>query len=301
MSKIEKYVPLELGLSSDAPGWNSSSSSKNHHNSAVLVPSSDEDGGGEVKKSLSTTDSSSTTPSRHGPICWKCKGSGKVADNNSKSIINKKKNKEKRRKTENGSFIDNINNDSSSSTSCNDENQQKCNYYFKECTVCSGKGTLKQKQKEIISLNQPGMITRKRKCIPGWKANGPIAYGIQQMNEFMLLHYEKQLSLNNDYEQRTVVDDKLKYHPLKLLHDADCTLDFGEEDKEGVRVPKFSDIDPSYKLLYPWFPINSGEQVCTFILYFMYNLNSPFNGDSILLTQPFHTYHNNPSKKSYAI
>jgi len=237
MSKIERFVPLGASsLASDAPGWNSKDS---------------------TISSSPTITSSSLSLSSSGPICWKCKGSGQVLDK-------KKKPERKRQRTATSPL-------SSSATSI-DKDTHKVSKISnnnidlskkKECTVCDGKGTLQQKQKEMKSFSQPGMITLKRKYKKDWVPSRPIAYAVAQMTEFMKDFY----NLSKEDQE------KCKQHPLYLLNEANA--DNPINDIEGIFIPQSAscnavcqgdkkEIDDVVSS-YPWLPLHPGEQLCNLV------------------------------------
>ena len=303
MSKVERYVPLGVSsLSSDAPGWNSNSSKFNvHKDNTEKVP--DPNHGGPVcwkcKGSGSIVDRTSMKKKKKKEKAQKQKKQEKQQLNEEKEeghIINKRRkteafnsNDEKNEhdddcKNNNEIKNHNINTTSESllQTSLTPKSQSSSSHSppQKTCKVCKGTGILQQKQKELKSLHKPGMITRIRQCPDGWKPFGPISHGLQQMKDFMIQYNED--SLKND--------NKNNLHPLKLLHDANMNENenknntmkrkdnnVGDNDniinsnsnKEGIFLPKASDVGDDIISLYPWLPINPGEQVCcTLFLFF---------------------------------
>ena len=72
-----------------------------------------------------------------GPICWKCRGAGRI--------------KSKRRKRRTGKAAAGGN----------------------DCTVCGGRGSLNTKRKEQIGLARAGKISKSRPRPKGWEERGP--------------------------------------------------------------------------------------------------------------------------------
>ena len=283
MSTIQRYVPLGASsLSSDAPGWNS------HQQVEQLQ---------QVQQQLQQVPSSS---SNLGPVCWKCKGIGKV--NDKKALRDQKKRKQKQKKGKekgkknpplDADCDDNVNanvdvdspihkkqkidkdkDKQNNENNCSNEDsntaikKEKEIITQKECPVCKGVGTLPPKQKELKSLHlqSTGMITKKRRCPNGWEPFGPLAFGLQQMEDFISQGKGK------EEEWETLVKD----HPLMALKKASTnttTIPIDDssvgDNTEGVFVSKIitscdddnvgreKEITSSY----PWLPINPGEQV----------------------------------------
>jgi tRNA1Val (adenine37-N6)-methyltransferase len=115
---IHRFVPVgSASLSADAPGWDADESS-----SSCIVGKTDDD-------ALVV-----------GPICWKCKGTGKSVQGSENS---KKKQKDP------------------------------------TCNVCQGIGRLKPKKREREAKNQRrGEITQPRRSSDDWKDFGPLPYAV---------------------------------------------------------------------------------------------------------------------------
>ena len=287
MKTIERFVPLGVSsLSSDAPGWNTANSTQTKQES--------------INKPANDICNSS------GPICWKCKGSGQVLD---KSRF--KKNKLKQKSTsqleikQNGGIIMN-GNDNYNLKPCHQRQQQeqrmkkrklepvesKTNHddtlsnkipQQKKCSVCNGNGILQLKQKEVQSLQKPGMITKKRRhpqTSKNWKPFGPVAYGVLQMIQYIKDCQERHRNnKNNEVNNDGAGEDLGRCHPLELLYEANKDLDEDnkeskiekktnhlESDKQGVYIIQqglSSDYKNTIQTSFPWFPIHPGEQVCT--------------------------------------
>jgi Predicted O-methyltransferase len=201
MAFVERYVPQgPNSLLSDAPGWSSSSLE-------------------EVASS--------------GPVCWKCKGKGNVAE----KITNK------RRKLQQGGQV------------TSDTIMPIARVKMKSCTVCHGMGFLSPKKKEMSSIaSLPGMITMRRRYPTdvGWETIGPQAHAIWLMK---CRGYDK--AGLKEQAERTCGEEKQAedQHPLALLHKAN-TMEMVEA---GVVVPPIEHPE------YPWFPFNKGEQLCNLV------------------------------------
>ena len=138
MSKIERYVPLGASsISSDAPGWNTSSITTDF----------------SIKPTPNPSSSSSSTSVCNGPVCWKCKGSGRVKTNHKKKRKRKNK-KEEDTKQDVPQSTKKRNTIVDGHVNKGEKNKQPCDVVYDQnttssvstksvCTVCNGRGTLK--------------------------------------------------------------------------------------------------------------------------------------------------------------
>jgi hypothetical protein len=166
---IHRFVPVgSASLSADAPGWDEDVSS-----SSSIVDKTDDDG-------------SLVEAVYQGPICWKCRGTGKSVQGTKISEINNPNKKQK-------------------DTTCN---------------VCQGIGKLKPKKREREAKNQrQGEITQPRRSADDWNDFGPSPYAVWAVQE----QSNKETSHNKGVEFWNQVQQSRKeiYIPLDTV---DCPL-----------------------------------------------------------------------------
>lgn len=215
-----------------------------------------------------------------GPICWKCKGSGRHHNYTLEQIEAMKQSKSSKIQAK----LLKLGGDANGG-----------------CTICSGSGRLPTKKREREALHKPGEITSPRKSQTDWKTFGPLPYALWLASasiypppptcdttttvtkDSMTL-----ASINNDSTSSsrkdgtttasTTTHEATKRMKNVTFHQAIQLVRQTEQTKQSVYVcPRdhFSalridnssntiEVDSQNKILPPWIP-RRGEQLCNLV------------------------------------
>ena len=155
-TEFHRFVPAgKPSLVDDAPGW---------------------DGG---PSTVASGDIPKTTVAKEGPVCWKCRGVGRIKAKKPKAKGSKKKRKTTTTTTATPSMA--LSPEPKRDGSSSPKEIQK------ECPVCNGRGHLLPKRRQVDAENKPGVVTKGRRRPRGWEPSGPEPFAFQERTKWAKL------------------------------------------------------------------------------------------------------------------
>lgn len=252
-STSHRYVPQgAVSLSSDAPGWSADASSFPRDN----------DSSGNTQHTVDGSDVSASTsgPGEKGPICWKCKGMGRLAlraqDILQSDISGNKVGKKKQKRLARKRATEDIGTTETSRRATSSATDAVQNDNKRTCPVCNGRGNLPIRSKFLQTLKKStndtpygGTITSRRRRPSGWNEFGHVP-GAVQAAERVGLASAVNTSTSNTLRQS-----------LAFLSRANGT----DDDYDSKRTDVSVQLPPLTKSPPSWLPTNPGEQLCNLV------------------------------------
>lgn len=207
--------------------------------------------------------------------CWKCKGTGQIIDKKKKQKQRKKAKLEELQNKEEGKG----------------EQKTKC---YKKCPVCFGKGYLPKRSYDestittnTVNTKNGRIITFVRKSYPLeskddegnddssmelWRPFGPLAYALEQMNQYMEKHpyYVDETKDNTKNRNKNIHPYHLLYQATKVRsllfkESTDNNNDEKKKKQRGIYIGDDS-INDTTTNNFQWLPIqHPDEQLCNLV------------------------------------